>query len=57
MGTLDYKDITNVLKAVNEIDYVRGHIAKALNDEAATIEAAATERPSTSTAPAGHGHG
>ena len=57
VGTLDYKDITDVLKAVNEIDRVRGHIAKAPNEEASTFEVAATERPSMSTAPARHGCG
>ena len=29
MDTSDYKDITDVLKAVNEIDRVRAHITKA----------------------------
>ena len=56
VGTLDYKDITDVLKAVNEINCVRGHIAKAPNKEASTLEVAATERSSTSTAPARHGY-
>ena len=55
MGIPYYKDITNVLKTVNEIDHVRGHISKALNEEAATPEEAATERPSMSTTPIGHG--
>ena len=59
MGTLDYKDIIDVLKAVNEINRVHGHIAKAPIDEAATLEAAGIERPSTSTTPTerGRGHG
>ena len=56
VGTLDYKDITDVLKAVNEIDRVHGHIVKASNEEASTLEVAATERSSTSTAPARHGY-
>ena len=61
VGTLDYKDIIDVLMAVNEIDHVRGHIPEAPNEEAATPIATTTERPSTtkrpsmSTAPAGHG--
>ncbi|KAL0007992.1 hypothetical protein SO802_009494 [Lithocarpus litseifolius] len=57
MGTPDYKDITDVLKAVNEIDCVRGHIAEAPNDKATTLEAAAIERPSTSTTAAECGRG
>ena len=56
VGTLDYKDITDVLKAVNEIDRVHGHIVKAPNEEASTLEVAATERSSTSTAPTRHGY-
>ena len=55
MGTLDYKDITDVLKAVNEIDRVRGHISNAPNEEAATPKEAATERLSMSTASIRHG--
>nr|POE57523.1 udp-galactose transporter 2 [Quercus suber] len=55
VGTPDYKDITDVLKAVNEIGRVQPHICESLNEEAATPEAAATERPSTSTALAGLG--
>ena len=57
MGTLDYKDIIDVLEALNEIDHAHGHIAEALTDEAVTLEAAGTERPSTSIAPVGCGHG
>ena len=57
MGTLDYKDIIDVLEALNEIDNAHGHIAEALTDEAVTLEAAGTERPSTSIAPVGCGHG
>ena len=57
MGTPDYKDITDVLKVVNEIDRVRGHIAEAPNEEASILEVAATERPSTSTTPARRGRG
>ena len=61
MGTPDYKDITDVLKAVNEIDRVQPHIPEAPNEEAATPEAvfierpSTTERPSMSIAHAGHG--
>ena len=42
MGTEDYKDITDVLKAVHEIDRVQPPIPKASNEEAATPAAAAT---------------
>ena len=55
MGTPDYKDIIDVLKAV--IDHVHGHIVEAPNEEASTLEVAATERPSTSTAFAKRGRG
>ena len=55
VGTPDYKDITDVLKAVNEIECVRGHIVEAPNEEATTLEAAAVERPSMSTAPTKRG--
>uniref|UniRef100_A0A7N2MLZ6 Uncharacterized protein n=1 Tax=Quercus lobata TaxID=97700 RepID=A0A7N2MLZ6_QUELO len=57
----DYKDISDVLKVVNEIDCVQPPIPEALNEEAATPAAAATQRPSTtkspstSIAPAGRG--
>ena len=57
VGTLDYKDITDVLEALNEIDHAHGHILEALIDEAATLEAAGIERPSTSIALVGCGHG
>ena len=55
VGIPDYKDIIDVLKAVNEIDRVRGHISKAPNEEAATLKEAATERPSMSTTLIRHG--
>ena len=61
MGTPDYKDITNVLKAMNEIDHVQAQIPEAPNEEVGTPVATATkrlstiERPSTSTAPARRG--
>ncbi|XP_030946469.1 vegetative cell wall protein gp1-like [Quercus lobata] len=55
VGTPDYKDITDVLKAVNEIDRVQTHIPEAPNKEAATPEATSTERPSMSTTLARHG--
>ncbi|KAK9998988.1 hypothetical protein SO802_018591 [Lithocarpus litseifolius] len=42
MDTEDYKDITDVLKAVKEIDCVQPPIPEALNEEAATPAAAAT---------------
>ncbi|KAF3966587.1 hypothetical protein CMV_009322 [Castanea mollissima] len=61
VGTEDHKDITNVLKAVQEIGCVQPPILEALNEEATTPAAVATqspsttERPSTSRAPTGHG--
>ncbi|KAL0010015.1 hypothetical protein SO802_005123 [Lithocarpus litseifolius] len=60
VGTEDHKDITDVLKAVQEIGRVQPPIPEASNEEATTPAAAATQRPSTaespstSTAPAGH---
>ncbi|KAK9996745.1 hypothetical protein SO802_021431 [Lithocarpus litseifolius] len=57
VDTPKYKDITNVLKVVNEINHVSGHIVEDQNEEVATLEAAATERPSTSTALARCGRG
>ncbi|KAF3961442.1 hypothetical protein CMV_013932 [Castanea mollissima] len=61
VGTKDHKDITDVLKAVQEIGRVQPPIPKALNEEAATPMAAPTqspstfERPSKSRAPTGRG--
>ena len=55
VGIPDYKDIIDVLKAVNEIDRVCGQISKAPNEEAATPKETTTERPSMSTAPIGYG--
>ena len=54
---VDYKDIFDVLKAVNEIDCVQPPIPETPNEEAATpaAAAAATQRPSTSTTPIGRG--
>ena len=45
----DYKDIFDVLKAMNEIDCVQPPIPETPNEEAATpvAAAAATQRPST----------
>ena len=51
MGTPDYKDIIDVLKAVNEIDRVQPHIPEAPNEEATTPEAVFIERPSTTKRP------
>ncbi|KAL0012771.1 hypothetical protein SO802_007879 [Lithocarpus litseifolius] len=51
VGTPNYKDIIDVLKAVNEIDRVQAHIHEAPNEEAATSKAAAIERPSTTERP------
>ena len=55
MGIEDYNDITDVLKAVHEIDRVQPPIPEVLNEEATTLVVASTQRPSTSTDPAGHG--
>ena len=60
MGMEDHKDITNVLKAVQEIGCVQAPIPKASNEKATTLTAAATqslstiESPSMSTAPVRH---
>ncbi|XP_075674774.1 serine/threonine-protein phosphatase 7 long form homolog [Castanea sativa] len=55
VGTEDHKDITDVLKAVQEIGRVQPPIPEAPNEEAATPAAAPTQSPSTSRAPVGHG--
>ena len=59
MGTEDHKDITDVLKAVQEIGRIQLLDPKAPNEDAATPAVAATQRlntiesPSTSIDPAG----
>ena len=42
MGTEDYKNITDVLKAIQEIDHVQPPIPEAPNEEAAIPTAVAT---------------
>ena len=53
VGMEDHKDIIDVLEAVHEIGCVRRQEPEAPNEEAATPVTAPTQRPSTSTAPAG----
>uniref|UniRef100_A0A7N2KWA8 Peptidase C19 ubiquitin carboxyl-terminal hydrolase domain-containing protein n=1 Tax=Quercus lobata TaxID=97700 RepID=A0A7N2KWA8_QUELO len=47
----DHKDITDVLKAVQEIGHVQSPNPEASNEEAATPTAAATQMPSTTESP------
>ena len=49
MGMEDYKDIFDVLKAMNEIGCVQPPVPETPNEEVATpaAAAAATQRPST----------
>ncbi|KAL0004823.1 hypothetical protein SO802_012384 [Lithocarpus litseifolius] len=51
VGTKDHKDITDVLKVVQEIGRVQPPNPEAPNEEAATLAAAATQRPSTTESP------
>ncbi|KAF3963547.1 hypothetical protein CMV_012072 [Castanea mollissima] len=55
VGTEDHKDITDVLKAMQEIGRVQPPIPEAPNEEAATPSAAPTQSPSTSRASIGRG--
>ena len=47
IGTEDHKEIINVLNAVQEIGRVQPPDPEALNEDTATLAAAATQRPST----------
>ena len=51
VGTEDHQDITDVLTAVQVIGRVRLPDLEAPNEEAATLAAAATQRPSTTESP------
>ena len=51
VGTEDHKEIINVLNAVQEIGRVQPPDPEALNEDAATLAATATQRPSTTESP------